>query len=87
MKEIKTTHINQIKQPSNLEAEQALLGSILVNNDIIDEETTDRLSAESNAWDENSRAVIVATEFEAKLPVMLTQARQKFEHHMNYLNK
>ena len=25
------------KQPSNLEAEQALLGSILVNNDIIDE--------------------------------------------------
>ena len=57
------------------------------NNDIIDEETTDRLSAESNTWDENSRAVIVATEFEAKLPVMLTQARQKFEHHMNYLNK
>ena len=25
------------KQPANLEAEQALLGSILVNNDIIDE--------------------------------------------------
>ena len=25
------------KQPSNIEAEQALLGSILVNNDIIDE--------------------------------------------------
>ena len=25
------------KQPSNLEAEQALLGSVLVNNDIIDE--------------------------------------------------
>ena len=25
------------KQPSNLEAEQALIGSILVNNDIIDE--------------------------------------------------
>ena len=25
------------EQPSNLEAEQALLGSILVNNDIIDE--------------------------------------------------
>ena len=28
---------NQNKQPANLEAEQALLGSILVNNDIIDE--------------------------------------------------
>ena len=28
------------KQPSNLEAEQALLGSILVNNDIIDEVST-----------------------------------------------
>ena len=28
------------KQPSNLEAEQALLGSILVNNDIIDEDFT-----------------------------------------------
>ena len=27
------------KQPSNLEAEQALLGSILINNDIIDELT------------------------------------------------
>ena len=28
------------KQPSNLEAEQALLGSVLVNNDIIDEIST-----------------------------------------------
>ena len=28
------------KQPSNLEAEQALIGSILVNNDIIDEIST-----------------------------------------------
>ena len=28
------------KQPSNIEAEQALLGSILVNNDIIDEIST-----------------------------------------------
>ena len=28
------------KQPSNLEAEQALLGSIMVNNDIIDEVST-----------------------------------------------
>ena len=38
MEEIKTFKKNQEnKQPSNLEAEQALLGSILVNNDIIDE--------------------------------------------------
>ena len=38
MEEIKTLKKNQEnKQPSNLEAEQALLGSILVNNDIIDE--------------------------------------------------
>ena len=29
--------INKNKQPANLEAEQALLGSVLVNNDIIDE--------------------------------------------------
>ena len=38
VKEIKSlqNNINE-KQPSNLEAEQALLGSILVNNDIIDE--------------------------------------------------
>ncbi len=38
MKEIKPLQ-NKLsdKQPSNLEAEQALLGSILVNNDIIDE--------------------------------------------------
>ena len=28
------------KQPSNIKAEQALLGSILVNNDIIDEVST-----------------------------------------------
>ena len=27
----------QNKQPSNLEAEQALIGSVLVNNDVIDE--------------------------------------------------
>ena len=41
MKEIKPLQ-NKIenKQPSNLEAEQALLGSILVNNDIIDEVST-----------------------------------------------
>ena len=41
MKEINTLQ-NKIenKQPSNLEAEQALLGSILVNNDIIDEIST-----------------------------------------------
>ena len=38
MKEIKTIQKNiENKQPSNLEAEQALIGSILVNNDIIDE--------------------------------------------------
>ena len=38
MEDIKPV-INKIenKQPSNIEAEQALLGSILVNNDIIDE--------------------------------------------------
>ncbi len=41
MKEIKSLQ-NKLsdKQPSNLEAEQALLGSILVNNDIIDEIST-----------------------------------------------
>ena len=41
MKEIKSFQ-NKIdnKQPANLEAEQALLGSILVNNDIIDEVST-----------------------------------------------
>ena len=32
-----TSNNSEKKQPSNLEAEQALLGSILVNNDIIDE--------------------------------------------------
>ena len=38
MEKIKLTDNNMdLKQPSNLEAEQALLGSILVNNDIIDE--------------------------------------------------
>ena len=38
MSEIKTVKQNKSnKQPANLEAEQALLGSILVNNDIIDE--------------------------------------------------
>ena len=41
MKEIKSLQNNvENKQPSNLEAEQALLGSILVNNDIIDEVST-----------------------------------------------
>ena len=41
MKEIKPLQNNlENKQPSNLEAEQALLGSILVNNDIIDEIST-----------------------------------------------
>jgi len=38
VEKIKLTDNNMdLKQPSNLEAEQALLGSILVNNDIIDE--------------------------------------------------
>ena len=41
MENIKLTENNlNTKQPSNLEAEQALLGSILVNNDIIDEIST-----------------------------------------------
>ena len=42
MEKIKLTDNNSIdqKQPSNIEAEQALLGSILVNNDIIDEVST-----------------------------------------------
>ena len=41
MKEIKSVQKNTAnKQPSNLEAEVALLGSILVNNDIIDEVST-----------------------------------------------
>ena len=41
MKEIKSLqNTTENKQPSNLEAEQALLGSILVNNDIIDEVST-----------------------------------------------
>jgi replicative DNA helicase len=41
VKEIKSVQSSiENKQPSNLEAEQALLGSILVNNDIIDEVST-----------------------------------------------
>ena len=41
MKEIKSVQSNsKDKQPSNLEAEQSLLGSILVYNDIIDEVST-----------------------------------------------
>ena len=41
MENIKSVKNNtENKQPSNLEAEQALLGSILVNNDIIDEVST-----------------------------------------------
>ena len=41
VEEIKNLHGKiENKQPSNLEAEQALLGSILVNNDIIDEVST-----------------------------------------------
>ncbi len=40
MKEIKTLQKQENKQPSNIEAEQALLGSVLVNNDIIDEIST-----------------------------------------------
>ena len=41
VEEIKSIQKNlENKQPSNLEAEQALLGSILVNNDIIDEIST-----------------------------------------------
>jgi len=41
VKEIKSIQNKQEnKQPANLEAEQALLGSILVNNDIIDEIST-----------------------------------------------
>ena len=37
MKEITLQTKLENKQPSNIEAEQALLGSELVNNDIIDE--------------------------------------------------
>ena len=37
MEKVKSIKKIENKQPSNLEAEQALLGSILVNNDILDE--------------------------------------------------
>ena len=37
MEKIAASKISENSQPSNLEAEQALLGSILVNNDVIDE--------------------------------------------------
>ena len=41
MENIKLSENNSSKkQPSKLEAEQALLGSILVNNDIIDERSS-----------------------------------------------
>ena len=41
MKEIKSLQKKiENKQPSNIEAEQALLGSVLINNDIIDEIST-----------------------------------------------
>ena len=40
MEEIKSLKKIEEKQPSNIEAEQALIGSILVNNDIIDEIST-----------------------------------------------
>ena len=41
VEDIKSVNYNlENKQPSNLEAEQALIGSILVNNDIIDEVST-----------------------------------------------
>ncbi len=40
MENIKISDNLEKKQPSNLEAEQALIGSILVNNDIIDEVST-----------------------------------------------
>ena len=39
MEKLKINNLNnkEIKLPSNIDAEQALLGSILVNNDILDE--------------------------------------------------
>ena len=40
MREVTISKVVKNKQPSNLEAEQALIGSILVNNDIIDEIST-----------------------------------------------
>ena len=40
MKKISIQNNLPDKNPSNLEAEQALIGSILVNNDIIDEVST-----------------------------------------------
>ena len=41
MDNLKINNFNsERKLPSNLEAEQALLGSVLVNNDIIDEVST-----------------------------------------------
>ena len=41
MENLKINNFNQEKKlPSNIEAEQALLGSVLVNNDIIDEVST-----------------------------------------------
>ena len=40
MEKLKISPIQERKLPSNVEAEQALIGSVLVNNDIIDEVST-----------------------------------------------
>ena len=41
MENLKVKNLSkEVKLPSNIEAEQALIGSVLVNNDIIDEIST-----------------------------------------------
>lgn len=56
------------------------------NSDYIDDEVTQRLFQESEQWDESSRMIIIASDLEIKLPHIIRLARERFEHHLNYLN-
>ena len=61
MEKVKLTENNlDKKQPSNLEAEQALLGSILVNNDIIDE-ISNFITEEEASFIPSENLVVICT--------------------------
>ena len=57
------------------------------NIEFINKSVTAKLLQESDTWDDDSRAMVSASELEVQIPHLLNLANQRLERHMGYLKK
>lgn len=59
----------------------------LNNLNVIDDGISQKMMIDAVNWDENSRLMLVASDFEVRVPQLITLAKQRVEHHTKYLNR